>query len=316
MQLITSLACSLLLTPSHRLVRPTSRCPAPMAHQYSADWMNTLSTATDSKKKWPLPHPDNTISHPSLSRSCMVRHAVASSALFLPGCPAWAVGTAAAPVVSGELEPSKKLLTSTYDAAAQRYNELDDGALADALGFRQLRQDAVSLCRGQVLEVGVGTGLNLPLYDTARCSSLTAVDLSAGMLREARPAAAALLPRLPVDLRQMDAEALSFPDEAFDSVIDTFSLCVYPHPERALAEMRRVCRPGGRVVLLEHQRSTGSSALGAYQDVTASAAAALGGKGCVYNQDVESLVRAAGLRVMRQRSTLLGTISLMEAMPA
>ena len=59
---LTSLACSLLLTPSHRLVRPTSRCPAPMAHQYSADWMNTLGTATNSKKKWALPHPDNTIS--------------------------------------------------------------------------------------------------------------------------------------------------------------------------------------------------------------------------------------------------------------
>ena len=231
------------------------------------------------------------------------RRALVTNAFVLAAsqCRPWLLSTSAA--------------SGSYDTYASNYDALDGGPLASTLGLDALRAEAASLCTGSVLEVGVGTGLNLPLYNPERCEKLTAIDLSSGMLREAAGPARQLEARnLPVELLRMDAEALTFADASFDCVIDTFSLCVYSRPDKALAEMRRVCRPGGKVILLEHVRSS-NGMLGAYQDLTAQGAANLGGKGCVYNQDVAMLAKAAGLRVVRQKPALLGVIALLEAVP-
>ena len=202
------------------------------------------------------------------------------------------------------------LLSLTLSPAT--YNDLDGGALASALGFPDLRRSLLARARGDTLEVAVGTGLNLQFYDRASLTSLTAIDLSEGMLRQAQQAATALgLPPALIDFRAADVASLPFPDDSFDSVVDTFSLCVFPDPLAALESMARVLRPSGRLLLLEHSRSA-LPGLGLYQDLTAAAVAATG-KGCVWNQDVPGLLQAAGLRSVRAEPHLGGLILAIEA---
>ena len=102
--------------------------------------------------------------------------------------------------------------------------------------------------RGRVLEIAVGTGRNLPFYPAD--VTLTGIELSPGMLAIARQRAVTL--DRDADLREGDAEHLSFDDDAFDTVLCALALCTIPSPVAALGEMRRVLRPGGRLLLLDH----------------------------------------------------------------
>lgn len=111
------------------------------------------------------------------------------------------------------------------------------------------------VCRqasGDVLEVAVGTGMNLEHYPEN--VKLTGIDWSTAMLAKARERAADL-GRAP-DLRVGDAHALEFADGSFDTVVCTFSLCAIPDERRAIAEMHRVLRPGGRLLLADHVAAT------------------------------------------------------------
>jgi ubiquinone/menaquinone biosynthesis C-methylase UbiE len=113
------------------------------------------------------------------------------------------------------------------------------------------RRWVCSQAGGEVLEIGVGTGLNLPHYP--QDVRLTGIDLIPAMLELARQRAQDL--GREVDLRLGDAQALDFPDESFDTVVFGMCLCSIPDDRRAVAEAMRVLRPGGRVLLLEHVRS-------------------------------------------------------------
>ena len=114
--------------------------------------------------------------------------------------------------------------------------------------FKDWRAWVCSQAFGDTLEVGIGTGLNLPFYPAD--VRLTGLDLSAAMLKIARDRAADL-GRI-VELQEGDAEVLPFPPDAFDTVICTFSLCAIPDEHRAVIEMKRVLRPGGRLLLADH----------------------------------------------------------------
>ncbi len=114
--------------------------------------------------------------------------------------------------------------------------------------LRDTRPWIAGRATGAVLEVAIGTGLNLPHYpDGIR---LTGVEVSPGMLAIAEDRARRL--GIDADLRTGDAQALDFPDGHFDTVVCTFSLCAIPDDARAVAEMARVLRSGGRLLLADH----------------------------------------------------------------
>lgn len=112
---------------------------------------------------------------------------------------------------------------------------------------------------GTVLEVGVGTGLALPFY--APHMQVTGIDFSEEMLAKAREKVAEQGLAQVKALRRMDARALDFPDAGFDTVCAMHIMSVVPEPERVMAEMARVCRPGGHVLVVNHFAAEGKGAM-------------------------------------------------------
>ncbi len=144
-------------------------------------------------------------------------------------------------------EKDTALVRQRYNRASLMYDVMEWPI--ERMAFRHWRRALLHDLAGRVLEVGVGTGKNLPYYDYSRIQ-LTGVDLSEGMLRKA--SALAVRRDFPADLRQMDAEHLDFPDGTFDSVVHMFVLCSVPHPTEVLQEIARVLKPNGRLLMLEH----------------------------------------------------------------
>jgi len=146
---------------------------------------------------------------------------------------------------SGDTERVRRL----YDAAAGRYDR--SIALFERLLFGGGREWVCSRARGEVLEIAVGTGRNLPFYNED--VRLTGIELSPEMLAIARRRTREL--GREADLRSGDAQDLPFRDASFDTVVCTLGLCTIPDDRGAVAEAARVLRPGGRLLLLEHVRS-------------------------------------------------------------
>ena len=146
---------------------------------------------------------------------------------------------------SGETERIRRI----YERMAPEYDR--QLGRIEGFVFGDGRAWVCSRARGDVLEIAIGTGRNLPFYPPG--VRLTGIDLSPAMLELARRRAEAL--GLAVDLRVADASRLPFTEASFDTVTSTLSLCTIPDPSAAIAEARRVLRPGGRFVLLDHVRS-------------------------------------------------------------
>jgi ubiquinone/menaquinone biosynthesis C-methylase UbiE len=136
-----------------------------------------------------------------------------------------------------------------YDRSAGSYDRII--SWAEKALFGGGREWVCSRARGEVLEIAVGTGRNLPFYPGD--VRLTGIELSPKMLDVAHRRAREL--GRGADLRPGDAQNLPFPDSSFDTVVATLALCTIPDERQAVAEAARVLRPGGRLLLLEHVRS-------------------------------------------------------------
>ena len=156
-----------------------------------------------------------------------------------------------------------KLDSKQTDTIRRRYNRT---ALfydwMDNMIPARLRRKAVEQANGKVLEVGVGTGANLGFY-LAGCQ-VTGIDFSPGMLQKAEKKVKEA--KVPITLVEMDAQKMSFCDDSFDTVIATCVFCSVPDPVQGLKEVKRVCKPGGKIILLEHVRSE-NLALGLLMDL-------------------------------------------------
>jgi phosphatidylethanolamine/phosphatidyl-N-methylethanolamine N-methyltransferase len=152
------------------------------------------------------------------------------------------------PHLAAPMKPfSHQRVALTYDHYAPLYDRLFGAVLEP--GRRALTAAVREVGPSSLLEIGVGTGLTLGDYPEHTC--VTGIDLSHDMLERARRRALQLNGRR-IDLRQMDAEHIAFPDATFDCVTLPYVLSVTPDPSRLVAEVRRVCRPGGLIVVVNH----------------------------------------------------------------
>ena len=153
------------------------------------------------------------------------------------------------------------------------------------------RQALVPQARGRVLEIGMGTGRNLPFYDRSKLTQLVGVDPALQMHRLAQRRRAKA--GIDVELVGLSAERLPLPDDSFDTVVCTYTLCSIPDPAAALHEVRRVLKPGGQFLFCEHGRAPDAS-LARWQDRIQPLWMPMAG-GCHLDRDVPALLREARL---------------------
>lgn len=147
-----------------------------------------------------------------------------------------------------------------YDRASKVYDILEQPM--EVMSLKKWRLEVTKDLKGKVLEVGVGTGKNIPYYPND--IDITAIDFSSKMLDKAREKAKKLDKK--VELIQMDAQDMEFADNTFDMVFTTCVFCSVPDPIKGLKEIRRVCKPGGKIIMIEHVRSE-KKVLGIVMDI-------------------------------------------------
>ncbi len=174
-----------------------------------------------------------------------------------------------------------KIFARLYDASFKK---------AEKEGLADQRASLIAEASGDVLEIGAGTGLNLAHY-SPEVASLVLTEPSEPMADQLR----AKLGDRDVQVVIAGAESLPFPDDSFDSVVCTLVLCTVDDPEASIAEIRRVLRPGGRLLLIEHVRSE-DPASAKWQDRLERPWKAFG-NGCRCNRDTAAKLGASGFDV-------------------
>jgi ubiquinone/menaquinone biosynthesis C-methylase UbiE len=156
------------------------------------------------------------------------------------------------------------------------------------------RRRVIGAAEGSVLEIGIGSGLNLPLYGST-VRAVIALEPSAELLRMARRRAASAI--VPVEFLEGSAETLPLDDGSVDTVVTTWTLCTIPDAPRALAEMRRVLKPDGALLFVEHGRAP-EPGVARRQDRLDPLWSRFAG-GCHLNRKMDELISGGGFRIER-----------------
>lgn len=198
------------------------------------------------------------------------------------------------------MNPSKQI--RAFDKQAAYYAKMRKRQGPDYA----MRRELLASASGRILELSVGAGANFSLYP--KDAQVTAVDFSSAMIREARGAAKEAGIR--AEFVVGDVETLDFPEQSFDTVVSTLSMCSYVDPVSVMNRMGKWCKPDGRILMLEH----GDSSNKIY-----SWAQHLGTKiwyswkGCHLDRDILGMVAKSELRMAKRKSYMLGSVHLIWA---
>ena len=163
------------------------------------------------------------------------------------------------------------------------------------------RSQVVPLATGRVLEIGIGTGLNLSFYDPANVTEIVGVDPAAQMQEKARERASGI--GIPVQTIALELGQIQAPAASFDSIVCTFTLCTIPDAAAALQEMRRVLKPGGKLLFSEHGLAPDLPVVRWQNRITPLWKPLAGG--CHLNRDIAALITAGGFQIRDIQSSYL-----------
>ena len=175
-------------------------------------------------------------------------------------------------------------------------DHIEPALVSCACGMKSIareREKIVPKASGRVLEVGFGSGHNAPYYDRSAITHLYALEPSAAMRKRAAKRVAGL--SFPLEWLDLPGEDIPLPEASVDTVLVTYTLCTIPGVEAALSGMRRVLKPGGRLLFLEHGLSP-DPGVAKWQNRLDGVWGKLAG-GCHLNRDPASLVREAGFKI-------------------
>jgi ubiquinone/menaquinone biosynthesis C-methylase UbiE len=173
--------------------------------------------------------------------------------------------------------------------------------------FKSKRINLLKKAEGQVLELGSGTGINFPLYESA--DHVTAIEPSKHMIEQS--ISKSKISVVPIKIIHGSAEQLPFEDKTFDTVVGTLVFCTIPNPERAIKEMIRVCKPGGKILLFEHVKMENSH-LAHLQDWLTPFWKKIC-DGCCLNRDTLKLLSSHDIQISQIKKYYKGLFILVEA---
>ncbi len=157
------------------------------------------------------------------------------------------------------------------------------------------REKVVPLCTGRVLEVGMGTGINLPFYDPQKVERVFGLEPAEAMIKRAKPKAEKA--GFPVEFIDLPGEEIPLEDNSIDTVLLTFTLCTIPDALQALAQMRRVLKPDGKLIFCEHGRAPDANVV-KWQNRLNGVWGKIAG-GCNINRDIPGLITQADFKINR-----------------